>query len=216
MLEFSIISAFFAGLLGGVHCLGMCGGIAMSLTFTTQTPWRFLLFYNLGRIGTYSLLGLLAGSVGASLWRLPWLQSGLLIFSGIFMILLGLYLANINRWLAIFEQIGQWLTPYLSPLARRLLPVKHLGQAFFLGMIWGLLPCGLVYSMMIFAMTSNDLWQGGLILLSFGFGTLPNLLLIGSGALFIRRFLQEKWLKVIAGLSVFIFGVYQILLVWWH
>ena len=153
LTEVSLLSAFVVGLLGGVHCVGMCGGIVAALSMglpeqqrTGAARWKYLLAYNFARIGSYTLAGALLGGVGwlAAHWSgLHQLQQGLQVVAALFMVALGLYLGGWWQGLAQVERAGGWVWAGLEPLGRRFLPVKSPGQAFLLGLVWGWLPCGL-------------------------------------------------------------------------
>jgi uncharacterized protein len=159
-LWFPYLTAFLAGLLGGVHCVGMCGGIVGAITFGLPREaqsdglrlFAFHALYNLGRIFSYTLAGALMGGLGALLiqWMpLQQAQQGLLLVAGAFMILLGLYLGGWWKILGRVERLGERVWRRLEPLGRRLLPVRTPGQALGVGALWGWLPCGLVYTMLI-------------------------------------------------------------------
>jgi len=111
MIEFSLLTALLAGLLGGVHCVGMCGGIVAAFSFRADgstPPFRMHLAYNLGRVSSYTLFGALAGALGGSLKLASFMpvQTLLFILAQLVMILLGLYLAGLNRWVLVFERAG--------------------------------------------------------------------------------------------------------------
>ncbi len=218
------ISAFLVGLLGGVHCVGMCGGIISALTLGISSKdnnaasiklFPYLLSYNLARILSYMLMGFIFGGLGAWLTDLVFInhaQMFLKILAGIFLIALGLYLANWWRGLSYIERQGNIIWKYIEPTARRFIPIKNIPQAISAGFVWGWLPCGLVYSVLIWALSSGSALNGGLLMLSFGLGTLPNLLVIGLFAATLRRFMQMQLVRIIAGLIISVFGFYQILI----
>lgn len=217
MTDFSILAVFLVGLLGGVHCLGMCGSIVGILT--TQLPknkplWPFHLAYSGGRVLSYSVAGALVGSVGAVglLWRdqVP-IQHLLFALSSLMLIALGLYLAGIGNLVRRIEGLGSGLWQRLHPLTRRLFPITTPSRAFQLGMVWGWLPCGLVYSVLLSALASGDAQSGALIMLAFGLGTLPNLLLIGLFWQRVKGWVQHPRARLIAGLLIASFGVYGVL-----
>jgi len=220
-VEVSYIAAFLIGLFGGVHCIGMCGGIVGALTFgledKKQKPkilWPYLLAYNIARILSYTVAGILIGGVGAftvDLIALHQLQQYLLIFAGLFMILLGMYLANWWRVLVYVEQAGSVLWRKIQPLGQRFMPVKTVTHAFVLGLIWGWLPCGLVYSVLIWALASTSALEGGMLLLSFGLGTLPNLMAMGLFATVLKKFFYQAPVRILAGVIVMLFGVIEIM-----
>jgi sulfite exporter TauE/SafE len=221
--EASFIAALLVGLLGGVHCVGMCGGIVGALTFglpaeVRASPARvlpYLLAYNLARISAYTLAGALMGGLGwlaIDLVAFNAAQQALQVLAGLFMVLLGLYLAGWWAGLARVEQAGGVIWRRIEPFARRLLPVRSPRQALLLGFLWGWLPCGLVYSTLIWALASGSPGQGALLLLGFGLGTLPNLLVMGVFAAQLGRFLRKPWVRGVAGGAVVLFGVYTALL----
>lgn len=217
------LAAFAVGLLGGVHCLTMCGGLVGTLTLgldpaVRRDPWRMLplqLGYNLGRIAGYTLAGTLAGTLGAALLQLDSLQlaqRALYGLAGLTMILLGLYLGGWWRVLALGERLGLGLWRRLQPLARRWLPVRRARQALAVGLLWAWIPCGLVYSTLILAVSSGSPTGGALTLLAFGAGTLPNLLGIGLLAGAAARVAERAWVRQAAGAAAIGFGLHA----WWQ
>jgi sulfite exporter TauE/SafE len=217
----SLATAFLVGLLGGVHCVGMCGGIVAALTAGLPAERRgrplaqlpLLLGYNLGRIGGYTLGGAAMGALGlAALQFVPLhaAQRGLYAVAGLFMIALGLYLAGWWQGLSRIERLGARLWRRVEPLGRRLLPVRHPGQALVLGLLWAFLPCGLVYSVLVWSVASGGPLAGAALMLAFGLGTLPNLLGIGLLAGAAARVTEQRWLRRVAGLLVLAFGIYAL------
>ena len=214
-------TAFIAGLLGAVHCVGMCGGVvgAMSIGLPAQTRQStpsllvYLGGYNLGRILSYTLAGALVGGVGwfaSNLVALHHARLLLLVLAGVFMLLLGLYLAGWWRGLAQLERVGGYLWKRVEPLARRLMVVRHPWQTIPMGLVWGWLPCGLVYSALVLALSSGGIVEGALVMLSFGLGTLPNLMLVGVFAAQLSGFTRNPRVRVVAGLIVMGFGAYYL------
>ena len=215
------LTAFLVGLLGGVHCLGMCGGLVGTLTLgldsrVREHPLRlipFQLAYNLGRIGGYVVAGALFGGLGAVLLRFDSVQvMGRMLYglAGVVMILLGLYLAGWWRAWGLTERLGSGLWRRLQPLGRRLLPIRRLRDALVLGLLWSAIPCGLVYSVLITAISTGSPWSGAGLMLAFGAGTLPNLLGIGLLAGAAARVAGNVWVRRISGLIVIAFGVYAL------
>jgi len=212
----SLLTAFVVGLLGGVHCVGMCGGVVSMLTLGMAPERRGLaaslplqLGYNLGRIAGYALAGALFGTLGAVLVQAPalhWLQRVLYAVAALMMVALGLYLGGWWRGLAVVERAGGLLWRRLEPIGRRLLPIRSWTQAVAVGLVWAWLPCGLVYSVLILALGMGSPVQGALLMLAFGLGTLPNLLGIGLLAGAAARYMASAWLRRIAGLLVMGFG----------
>lgn len=223
-VEFSLLSAFLVGLLGGVHCVGMCGGIVSALTIGISPPGQiqqqslsqsfpFHLAYNAGRLVSYTLAGALMGGLGvmlASMMPIQIAQQALLVIAGFFMILLGLYLSGWWMLLLKVEKLGTVIWSRLEPFGRRLLPVRTPGHAFLLGLLWGWLPCGLVYSVLIWAVSAGSVQQGALLMLAFGLGTLPNLLAVGVLASQLTAFMRKPFMRQLAGLMIIAFGIYSI------
>jgi uncharacterized protein len=219
MHEFTYISAFAAGLLGGVHCIGMCGGIVGALSFgvaqhqSSTRLYAILLAYNLARITSYVLAGALLGGVAAL--ALHWLdirvlQKILHWVAALFMLLLGMYLAGWWAALVHIEKAGSVLWKNIEPLARRLLPVQTIAQAFALGLLWGWLPCGLVYSVLIWSVASANAMDGALLMLCFGLGTLPNLMAMGVFAQRLNRWVRNSRVRQLAGVMVMGFGIWNL------
>ena len=213
MLELSLTAAFLVGLLGGGHCVGMCGGIvgAVSMTLPGSRPkLPFLMGYNLGRISSYALAGVIAGAVGASSFFLDHIlpiEKLLYALASLMLILLGLYLAGVWRVLTKLEHLGGKLWQLIQPYSQNLLPVKTIPQSFLLGSLWGWLPCGLVYSVLVAAIATANPLQGGLLMLAFGLGTLPTLLAMGMTAVRLKTFLQNLWFRRLSGLLIAGFGL---------
>jgi len=208
----SITTAFILGLLGGAHCLGMCGGIAATVSLSTEGGGRgslLLAGYNTGRIVSYTAAGALVGS-------LSWLVSdesnliAMRTLAGLMLIAMGLYVAQWWQGLSRLEQAGGAAWKYLRPYASRLLPVKNLSQALMLGALWGWLPCGLVYSTLIWASAAADWQSSASLMAAFGAGTLPTMLLTGLLAQQVKQLLQQRATKHIFGMLIIFFGLYTI------
>jgi hypothetical protein len=214
MTDFSIIAVFFVGLLGGVHCLGMCGSIVGVLTAQlpqSKAHWQFHLAYNGGRLASYAVAGALVGALGQAGMLLrdavP-MQHLLFALSSLMLVALGLYLAGIWTMVRRIELVGGALWRHIQPLTRGLFPVTTTLRAGLLGIAWGWLPCGLVYSVLVTALAGGSPAHGALIMLAFGLGTLPNLLAIGMFWERIKLQVQSPRVRLAAGLLVAGFGVY--------
>ena len=228
MPDSGFLAVFLVGLLGGVHCAGMCGGIVSALTLQlpgrvslaasepgAQAPvWTLHLAYNIGRISSYSIAGALMGalgSIGLLLNNALPVQMTLYIGANLMMVALGLYLTGMTQTLAFTERAGQWLWRRVQPATRRFLPVRGIAQALPLGMLWGWLPCGLVYSVLAMTLLTGSAARGALTMLAFGLGTLPNLMLAGLLLTRFRHVIQGRALRLGSGLLVLGFGVWGLL-----
>ena len=209
-----LFSLFLVGLLGGTHCVGMCGGIVTAISL--QLPGQgnrpgYHFAYNGGRILSYVVAGAIVGAVGGTsllldgFWPVQRMLYGLANFM---LVALGLYLAGIWQAVTQIERLGGLLWRRLQPFSKHLLPVKHPGQAFLLGLLWGWLPCGLVYSVLISALASGSALAGATSMLAFGLGTLPNLLAMGLFARQLQALTRNTWVRRAAGLLVAGFGVW--------
>ena len=207
-----LISAFVLGLLGAGHCFGMCGGLMGALTLAIPAEHRglrlkLLIGYNLGRIASYALAGLLLGLAGWAISQSPAVMV-LRVLAALLLMSMGLYLAGWWSGLTRIEALGQVLWKYLQPLASRLLPVRSLSQALLLGAIWGWLPCGLVYSTLLWAASQGSAGQAAVLMLFFGLGTWPVLIASGLAAERLGRLLRRRSVRIGAGLMVIIMGLW--------
>lgn len=219
MIELSLWSAFLVAMLGGGHCIGMCGGLMMAVGMQLPQPkWLYLLTYNLGRISSYALAGALVGSLGQASSVLEFIlpiQQFLFLLSSLMLLLLGLYIANLWHGLLLIEKLGGRLWVRVEPWARKLLPIQHLPQAFFAGMLWGWLPCGLVYSVLIGALASGSAQNGAIMMLMFGLGTLPMLISLGFASAKLKPVLQSERLRMICGGMIAMFGIMGLYRLFW-
>lgn len=209
-----LVAAFLLGLFSSAHCVGMCGGIMGALSMAIPAAakarrWWILLCYNLGRIGSYGLIGLLAGAMaselaqwGANVW-LRWA-------AGLLLIAMGLYLADWWRGLTYLETAGRYLWAYIQPLGKRLMPVDSVAKATLLGLVWGWLPCGLVYSALVYAMAQGQAASAGLVMLAFGAGTLPSVLATGLVAQQLGKWLRKPQVRWPLAVAIILFGCWTI------
>ncbi len=228
-MSWSLLPIFLLGLLGAVHCVGMCGGIVAA--FSSAAPARPFPVkvatmaiapplvldsvlrvgaYNLGRIASYAVAGALAGGmlggVQAALdlaslrLAMYWLANGMLLA-------LGLYLMDAWRGLAVLEKAGRHLWRHIQPAMRHLVPVDHPLKALALGALWGWVPCGMVYSVLTTAMLSGSAASGALVMLAFGLGTLPALMAMGLAGEKLRALVRHPQVRQVAGAVVAGFGL---------
>lgn len=218
MPETGYVAAFLIGLLGGTHCVSMCGGIVGALTVNmpgqTRRQWPVHLAYNVGRVLTYTTLGGLLGALGTvgMLFSdiLP-VQMGLYVLANLMLVALGLYLTGFTRLLVPVERAGLLLWKRVQPLTARFIPVRSAGRALPLGLLWGLLPCGLVYSVLTTALVTGSAARGAGLMLAFGLGTLPNLMLAGMLFKRFRDFTRNRRVRFASGLLVLAFGVFGLI-----
>ncbi|HSX87885.1 MAG TPA: sulfite exporter TauE/SafE family protein [Pseudomonas sp.] len=216
MLELAplLLSALILGLLGGGHCLGMCGGLMSALTLAIPAERRaqrfqLLLAYNLGRIFSYAAAGLLLGLAGWALNNSPAAML-LRIIAALLLIAMGLYLAGWWSGLTRIEALGRGLWRYIQPLTRRFMPVTNWPRALILGGLWGWLPCGLVYSTLLWASSQGNALDSAALMLAFGLGTLPVLLATGMAAERLSALLRERGVRMAGGVLVTLFGLWTL------
>ena len=217
MPDTHLLAVWLVGFLGGGHCVGMCGGLASALMMQLppqRRAWPYLFAVNAGRLSSYTAIGALVGGIGglgiASLNSLS-VQWALFFVAQSLLFLLGLYLAGINGWVSHIERLGRPIWRRLQPLLQKILPIRHVGHAFIAGTLWGWLPCGLVYTASLSALATASPQHGALLMLAFGLGTLPNLLLIGWFAGSVRQTLQKAWVRRVAGLSICLLALWQLI-----
>lgn len=218
MSDLSLPLAFVVGLFSSLHCVGMCGGIVGALAFALPSEVRrepalllgYLLLLNLGRVVSYSLAGALVGlwgeallyALGGGSLRL-WLQWT----AALIVVLIGLNLAGWLPRLNRIERLGEPLWRRLEPIARNLLPIRRPGAAVIYGALWGWLPCGLVYTMLLGAATRSDALQGALYMAVFGLGTLAPVAATGFFAGRLHDLARLPFLKQAVGVIIAIIGL---------
>lgn len=186
------VAALVAGLVGSGHCVLMCGGIAGALELAAQRngacaggALRFPLFYNLGRVASYTAAGAAAGAMGGGTLALspsPQARLAFTLLAALVLVIVGLRLAAGFRQLGALDRAGAAAWRRIAPLTRALFPVTTPARAFGVGIAWGWLPCGMAYAMLVAAWLSGDSLGGAAIMAMFGIGTLPAMLVLGGGA----------------------------------
>lgn len=219
--ELAFISAFILGLASSTHCLGMCGGIAAAFGLTVQsrtTTARLarLMAYNTGRITTYVLLGVLAGYFASQLAAISAMAAVLRVLAGLMLLAMACYIGQWWMGLTVIERWGQAPWRYIQPLSARLLPLQSISAAYVFGLLWGLLPCGLVYSMLVWVAGRGQALESGLLMLAFGLGTLPALVLSGLAAQQFKTAMQSHgWRQGMATLLL-IFALWTLYAAFHH
>jgi sulfite exporter TauE/SafE len=220
----ALIGAWLAGILGGVHCLAMCGGFLTAIAGSGMPalaqgkpllPARILarrqLPYNLGRITTYGLLGAIAGGAGAlamaSTASLLPLQRGLYVVANVFLLGLALGIAGRHAGFSWLQRAGVAAFGKVLPVVRPLLITRTASARYATGMIWGLVPCALTYSVLPIALFAGGALQGAAVMLAFGFGTLPNLMIAGVALARARTWFDARSVRLAAALLLAAFAV---------
>ena len=213
--DVDLIAALLIGLAGSVHCVGMCGGIvaAFSVTLPDNQPrFSYLFLYNLGRILSYGVIGAIAGGIGLAFSNSISAGTTILYFiSALMLILLGLYIGNWWKVLRHHERLAQGPWRKIQPVSKAFLPMNHPAKALPFGLIWGWLPCGLVYSTLSWSVAAGSAAKGAMIMIFFGLGTLPALITLGMSALNIRQILSKSLVQKAIGSLMIIYGLLMIL-----
>ena len=210
-----LLTALGIGLAGAGHCLGMCGGIAAALNLGGTTSTTTTLAYHGGRLLSYTLLGgalgLAAGSIDIAAWTIA-----LRYLAGLLLVGMGLYVGG--WWLGMLwlERGGARLWQPVQRWSSRFVPVQRPGQAVALGLFWGLMPCGLIYSALAWAATAQDATRSALLMLVFGIGTLPAMLATSLGARSAQELLNRRGLKKLIAVSLIAAGAWTLYLTWSH
>ncbi len=232
MTDLHLISVFLIGLLGGVHCVGMCGGIVGALSVASRSKKPFpvavvsaaaampqsavvdnvlrVAAYNGGRIASYMIAGAIAGGLAQGARTLSFvssLQIGGYWAANLMLVALGLYLMDVWRGLARVEAVGQIVWRRVQPLIRHFLPMDSVPKAFALGGLWGWVPCGMVYSVLLTAMLSGSAASGAIVMFAFGLGTLPVLLTMGLLGTRLQAWTRQRRVRIASGLLVLAFGL---------
>ena len=216
MPQTAMLAAWIAGLLGGLHCLAMCGAyvtIVQGRATVPLEPRRDVVAgqaaAHAGRVLTYVLLGTLFGAAGGTAFAQAFtpLQRGLYVSANVLLLLLAWGIARGRTAPSSLEALGLKVYSALAPAAGRALRGRGIASRFVLGALWGLTPCALVYGVLPLALLSGGAWQGALIMLAFGVGTLPNLLAAGWALSRMKRRLEAKAVRWAAGAIVAVFAL---------
>lgn len=222
----ALITAFFVGLLGSGHCFGMCGGIAAGLgsipggsgANTTGKPSAVsATLFNLGRILGYAVLGLISAWLLAQLGNvlnIPKWSMILRLLTALMIFLIGLqYLFSWNT-LGWIERAGSRVWKFILPLAVRASALPGGTGRLLLGLCWGFLPCGLVYSVLLTASAAGSPLAGASVMLAFGLGTLPSMLGISLAAPALAALLNDSWARKLMGVALILLAVLSVSLMY--
>ena len=173
-----------------------------------------VLAFNGGRIASYMIAGAMAGSIGGVLsqgWVLSETMSartGLFLFANLMIVATGLYLMGLPQLLAPLERAGGLIWRHVSPQIKKLLPMNTATRAALFGMLWGWIPCGMVYAMLLSAMSAGSGAAGMLTMLAFGIGTLPAMIAAGWAAGGIRQWTRDSRVRMVAGAVIVAMGLF--------
>lgn len=198
-----LVIGLLLGLTSSLHCIGMCGPLALSIPVDRSNLQRRIvdnMTYHLGRIIAYAFLGMLIGMIGFSIRLFGWLQ-GLTILSGLIIILLAW-----KQYLP-FKTKAQGVYTFFGNSMRHLRKLRGSKKLFLLGSLNGILPCGMVFAALTNAVLAENLAMSSLSMIAFGLGTFPALLLFnilsGKFSLHINRKLVPVFVSIIGLLIVF-------------
>ena len=209
------VAALGIGLAGAGHCLGMCGGIAAALNLGGDRGPATTLAYHGGRLCSYALLGALLGAIAGSINLAQWTLA-LRYIAGLLLIAMGLSIADWWRGIRVIESAGAVLWRPVQRFAGRLLPVRRWWQGWLLGLAWGLMPCGLIYSALAWSATTQAPLDAALLMLLFGLGTLPAMLTTSFGAARVQALLRRRGLKILIAVLLIASGLWTLQLTWRH
>ena len=214
MIDIALLTAvFIVGFNGSLHCVGMCGPIVGILGMNTETNSHgkkigTAICYNLGRITTYMLLGVVAMILSIAMKDLKPLQIIVRYFAGIVMLFVALQLIGFPQFLAFIEKPLHKLSQPISKLTRKFFPIKTLFGAYTAGLAWGLLPCGMVYAAFAMSLGAKGFFGAPLAMLLFGLGTLPMMLTLSISGNFFGGLFSSPNARRIAGVLVLIMTVF--------
>ena len=222
MIDWSSVamgSAFIAGLSGSAHCFGMCGGMAgalgmhaRSVATDSANVIATAMLYQVGRIAGYAALGALFGVLGMALamsLNLNRIADVMRLISGALLMLIGVRILFRVNALAPLEKLGARVWRYVQPLAGSAARGNTLARPLLLGLMWGWLPCGLVYSMLMVSATSGNAAGGAAVMVAFGIGTLPAMLTSTFAAARIQHWFARPGTKLASGIALVAFGAWM-------
>jgi len=210
-----LTTAFLAGLLGSGHCFGMCGGIAAGLG--AMSRGRAIvpaLQFNFARLGSYALLGLVSATVLGGVSDLAPIGRGLRLLTAAMIAMIGLRFLFNFRGLEIIERGGAGLWKKVMPIALRAGQRQDWVGRIVLGACWGLLPCGLVYTVLLTAASTGNTAGGAMAMLAFGVGTLPAMFGLTVAAPALAVFLEDRTVRRVIGFALIVLALWTIFMMW--
>jgi len=205
-----MISAVLLGLAGAGHCLGMCGGVAAALNLGGPRSTAVTLAYHCGRLASYALVGAAVGLAAGAIDILQWTIT-LRYLAGLLLIVMGLSIANWWQGVRFFEKLGAYVWLPVQRISKRWLPIRHWRHSMALGLCWGLMPCGLIYSSIAWAATAQNAASSALLMLLFGVGTLPAMLATSFGAGKVQALLRATPFRKAIGALLILAGLWTVL-----
>ena len=211
-----LATALLMGLLGSGHCAAMCGSLTIAAGFAIPPHRSFLIsaiLMSVGRILGYAFIGLIANLISQSIVSMT--QGGVLylsFLSGLLLFAVGLHIANINNWILKTEKLGAYLQPKLQPLKKALTPIDSHGKCLSYGVLWGFLPCGLVYTALSLALVASTPVEAGLIMIFFGIGTLPMLVGLTRFSSQLNQIVKKNWVRRVLGFVVMAMAMYHLII----
>ncbi|MBW4015498.1 sulfite exporter TauE/SafE family protein [Moraxella osloensis] len=205
------LAAFSMGLFGSPHCLGMCGGIVTAFGLSMQhvsdsKKNGLILTYHLGRLISYALLGLIASLVGVAIFQSIMSNSAPRIVLGAVLVLIGLAMLGLPLFNQL-EKVGMRFWQSLAPLRKKVFPIDSFGKALFAGLLWGFLPCGLVYGALMMAIAGNNIATGAALMFVFGLGTMPMLIATQKTVGMLQSSIKHFRLRQINGVIMMLSGL---------
>jgi sulfite exporter TauE/SafE len=208
-------TAFLAGLLGSGHCFGMCGGIAAGLG--AMSKGRALvpaLQFNLARLFSYAVLGLVAATVLGGVSGLMPIARWLRLLTAVMILLIGLKFLFNFRGIEFIERGGAGLWKKVMPFALKAGNRQDGMGRVLLGLCWGLIPCGLVYTVLMTAASTANALAGATTMLVFGLGTLPSMLGLTVAAPALSAFLEDRTVRRVIGFALVVLAIWTVAMMW--
>jgi len=208
-------TAFLAGLLGSGHCFGMCGGIAAGLGAMSRGRALVPAFqFNLARLTSYAVLGLVAASVlGSVSGLMPWAR-WLRLLTALMILMIGLKFLFDFRGIEFIERGGAGLWKRILPFALKAGNRQDWIGRLLLGFCWGFIPCGLVYTVLMTAASTANPVSGAITMLAFGAGTLPAMLGLTAAAPALASFLEDRTVRRVIGFALVVLAVWTVVMMW--
>ena len=208
-------TAFLAGLLGSGHCFGMCGGIAAGLGAMSRGRGAVpALQFNLARLASYAMLGLISAGILGGLSGIAQTGRWLRLLTALMIFLIGLRFLFDFRGLDLIERGGAGLWKKIMPIALRAGERQDWIGRVTLGLCWGFLPCGLVYTVLLTAASTGSPVGGALTMFAFGVGTLPAMVGLTIAAPALSTFLEDRAVRKVIGFALIVLALWTLAMMW--